>query len=428
MISAKRRNEGPRVVIVTCGGTKTGTVRTYEGKQTEQWVRKSAGPIPAFDPQQENETNQRARKEVLETDSGASISMAPHEEDRAMPEKPTGKVNMLTEFLRNCVELIKDEVVLSTLYDMIDHCTRGRETPVAQKMVNQVMRRKRTNEEFRFSAQIREYDVDNIILDLGSNVNVLPKQTWELMGKPKLVWSPVQLRLANQHKIVWIGRLTRVPVHIDGVRSVVDFEVIEIVDGSQPYPALMGLQWNFANQAIINLKRREMIFEVGDLKVTTPLDPSKGKRYIEQARGNDIDNLYNMIVRMQDYVNLTANGALSWRSISLCASNFEEGLEHWQQRMHKVSTRRCVHITRSMCWIGIELCNPPRYDGLTDISMFVKTFELQVAKQQRLLALDVVLKATPARWWAAHREGMKDWLQCNKLMQIRFGTEGENIA
>jgi len=45
-----------------------------------------------------------------------------------------------------------------------------------------------------------------------------------------------------------------------------------------------------------------------------------------------------------------------------------------------------------------------------------------------LLALDVVLKVTPARWRVAHREGMKDWSQCSKLMQIRFGTKEENIV
>jgi hypothetical protein len=225
--------------------------------------------------------------------------------------------------------------------------------------------------------------VDNVILDLGSDVNVLPKKTWEMMGKPKLVWSPVQLRLMNQHKIVSIGRLTGVPVNIDGVHSVADFEVIEIMDDSQPYPTLMGLEWDFDNQEIINLKRREMIFEVGDLKVTAPLDPTEGKRYIEPARGNDIDNLYNMTVWMDDYVNPTTDGALSWRSISSCASYSEEGLEHWQQRMHEVSTRRCARMTRSLHWIGTKLCDPPRYDGLTDISLFVKEFELQVPKQQR---------------------------------------------
>jgi hypothetical protein len=58
-----------------------------------------------------------------------------------------------------------------------------------------------------------------------------------------------------------------------------------------------------------------------------------------------------MIAQMDDYVNPTIDGALSWRSIISCASDSEEGLEHWQQRMHKVSTRRCAHITRALRWI-----------------------------------------------------------------------------
>jgi hypothetical protein len=65
--------------------------------------------------------------------------------------------------------------------------------------------------------------MDNIILDLGSDVNVIPKQTWEMMGKSKLIWSPIQLRLTNQHKIVPIGRLTGVSVSIDGVCNLVRF-------------------------------------------------------------------------------------------------------------------------------------------------------------------------------------------------------------
>jgi len=75
-------------------------------------------------------------------------------------------------------------------------------------VVNQVLRINKTNKEFKFNAQIGEYDVDNVILDLGSGVNVLPKKTWEMMGKLKLIWYPVQLRPTNQHKILSIGRLT----------------------------------------------------------------------------------------------------------------------------------------------------------------------------------------------------------------------------
>jgi hypothetical protein len=36
-----------------------------------------------------------------------------------------------------------------------------------------------------------------------------------------------------------------------------------------------------------------MIFEVGGLKVTAPLDPTEERRYVELAI-KEIDNLYNM--------------------------------------------------------------------------------------------------------------------------------------
>jgi hypothetical protein len=62
--------------------------------------------------------------------------MMPHEEDNIIPKNPTRKVSTLTKLLRICVEIIKDEVALSTLYNMIDQCIRGRETPSTQRMVN----------------------------------------------------------------------------------------------------------------------------------------------------------------------------------------------------------------------------------------------------------------------------------------------------
>ena len=112
------------------------------------------------------------------------------------------------------------------------------------------------------------------ILDLGSEVNVLTKQTWEQMRKPTIAWSPIQLRLANHQKIVPLGRFPNFPVDIDGVCTIADFEVIEIIDDSNPYPALLGIEWAMANAAVINLKKRQMIFEGKELQVIIPLDPS----------------------------------------------------------------------------------------------------------------------------------------------------------
>jgi len=38
----------------------------------------------------------------------------------------------------------------------------------------------------RLTAQIGDYEMDSVILDLGSSVNVLWKHTWERMGRPLL--------------------------------------------------------------------------------------------------------------------------------------------------------------------------------------------------------------------------------------------------
>ena len=114
----------------------------------------------------------------------------------------------------------------------------------------------------------------DIILDLGSEVNVLPKATWQCMGEPTMGYSTVQLKLANQHRVLPIGRMNGVTVDLDGVLTKAYFEVIEIVDRTTPYLTLLGLDWAFDNQTIINLKTIKMIFESGDYRVIAPLDPS----------------------------------------------------------------------------------------------------------------------------------------------------------
>ena len=95
--------------------------------------------------------------------------------------------------------------------------------------------------------------MDEVILDLGSKVNVLTKK---LMGKPKLRYSLIQLRLVNQQRVSPMRRLSNLLVDIDGVRSLGDFEVIEIIDDSNPFPALLGIDWAFDNIVVINLKKK----------------------------------------------------------------------------------------------------------------------------------------------------------------------------
>ena len=49
----------------------------------------------------------------------------------------------------------------------------------------------------RLNAQIGDYEIDQVILDIGSEANVLQKQTLQHVGEPKLDFSTIQLRMVN---------------------------------------------------------------------------------------------------------------------------------------------------------------------------------------------------------------------------------------
>ena len=57
-------------------------------------------------------------------------------------------------------------------------------------MVNSLQKRK-TGKEMRMNIHIQYYKVDSVILDLRSNVNILTKKNWQLMGNPTLGCLPV---------------------------------------------------------------------------------------------------------------------------------------------------------------------------------------------------------------------------------------------
>jgi hypothetical protein len=75
-----------------------------------------------------------------------------------------------------------------------------------------------------------------------------------------------------------------------------------------------------------------MIFESGEYRVIAPLYPSEGERFVEPTCLDleEIVELYITTTRDEDYVNPTADGVLSWWSITSCATDSNTGLENWQ--------------------------------------------------------------------------------------------------
>lgn len=61
---------------------------------------------------------------------------------------------------------------------------------------------------------------------------------------------------------------------------------------------------------------------------------------------------------------------------------------------------------KSLHCITSEVYNFPYCDGLGDINTLIKEYEEQVLECQRLLALDIALRSTPAKWWGMYKNNI----------------------
>ena len=142
------------------------------------------------------------------------------------------------------------------------------------------------------------FQIRDTMLDLGLDVNILPRKTWEAMGKPQLKYFPIQLRMENQYFVLPIGRLENVEVDVVGMKTHTEFEVIDVMGDRDPYPKLLGIDWAYENYTVIDIKKELEILEVDRLRVIQPLDPYLGPRFTELVDDKDesggLDQLYTV--------------------------------------------------------------------------------------------------------------------------------------
>ena len=106
-------------------------------------------------------------------------------------------IGSVHSFLRSCLKLVRNEQAIIEPQRIVDQCQPSSSMSSTQCAVHNISGHTGTGREMRLTAQLGEFEMDEVILDLGSDVNVLTKQTWEQMGSPKLVRLPIHLRLAN---------------------------------------------------------------------------------------------------------------------------------------------------------------------------------------------------------------------------------------
>ena len=91
---------------------------------------------------------------------------------RCNEDEFTGSVQ---SFLRSYLKLLRNEKAIEELQKIIDQCQHNPSLSSTRCVVHNIMGFTRTGREMRLTAQIGEFEMDEVILDLGSELNVLTK-------------------------------------------------------------------------------------------------------------------------------------------------------------------------------------------------------------------------------------------------------------
>ena len=118
--------------------------------------------------------------------------------------------------------------------------------------------------------------IPKVVLDFGSQVNILTKSTWKKLGQPKLIKSEYYLKLADHGLIEPLGLCKNIETTIMGITVTTDFKVIEPKEGNKSYPTLVDRPWARKMKANIWLEKDRIKLKGQGKKIIIPLDPKEG--------------------------------------------------------------------------------------------------------------------------------------------------------
>ena len=116
-----------------------------------------------------------------------------------------------------------------------------------------------------------------------------------------MVWSLVQLRLANQVKVSPTRRVPHLMVEVEGMKTYAYFDVIKVFNEGSSYPSLLWIGWDNDSLAMIKFNKCIMNFENCNIKVIALMDSSEGRKYVKPVKEEVVggwDHAYNIL---EDY-------------------------------------------------------------------------------------------------------------------------------
>jgi hypothetical protein len=71
----------------------------------------------------------------------------------------------------------------------------------------------------------------------------MPERTWEAIGRPAMIPSLRGIGLFRGKLVNLCGRLTQIPMNVNGTSTEEDFEIIQFIEDNAPFTMLLGKSW-----------------------------------------------------------------------------------------------------------------------------------------------------------------------------------------
>jgi hypothetical protein len=97
--------------------------------------------------------------------------------------------------------------------------------------------------------RIGDFNID-CVLDEETQMNIMPKRTWEAIGRPAMIHSLEGIGLFKGKLVNLCGRLSQIPITVNGNSIEEDIEIIKFIEDSAPFTMLIGKCWIDRDQAI----------------------------------------------------------------------------------------------------------------------------------------------------------------------------------
>jgi hypothetical protein len=165
-------------------------------------------------------------------------------------------------------------------------------------------------EKQHISERIEDFDIDCIVLNEETQVNIMTDENWEILGKPTVVPSLGRIGLFKGKMITLCGTVTTVPINFHGTLTEEEFEVIRFVKDNTPFPLLLGKTWiekdqirRKAEEEAIKKKKKELrdfISRKIDQLREEQEDRSKQQRKVTTQEGQKEKELTIKVERIQE--------------------------------------------------------------------------------------------------------------------------------